>query len=134
MLPRTQVKPLMKKLAIKKEKHIAYFLKRLEGWIQANGNTTISLAKGINKILDDIHQKEIRKAQEMKQFNLSKVKNSLIAKYANEIVELYTEKELGVRRIQQWLWEKHRAKISYSSIYRFLQSQNLIRKKEQKDG
>jgi len=134
MLPQTQVKPLMKKLAIKKEKHIAYFLKRLEGWIQANGNTTISLAKGINRILDDIHQKEIREAQEMKKLNLSKVKNRLISKYANEIVELYTEKELGVRRIQQWLWDTHRAKISYSSIYRFLQSQNLIRKKEQKNG
>ena len=134
MLPWTQVKPLMQKLGIKKEKHIAYFLKRLEGWIQANGNTTISLAKGINRILDDIHQKEIREAQKMKKLNLSKVKNSLIAKYANEIIELYTEKELGVRRIQQWLWDTHRAKISYSSIYRFLQSQNLIRKKEQKNG
>ena len=74
MLPKTQVKPLMKKLAIKEEKHIPYFLKRLEGWIQANGNTTISLAKGINKILDDIHQKEIKEAQEMKKINLSKSK------------------------------------------------------------
>ena len=134
MLPQTQVKPLMKKLAIKEEKHIPYFLKRLEGWIQANGNTTISLAKGINRILDDIHRKEIQEAQEIKKINLSKIKNKLIEKYANEIVELYTEKELGVRRIQQWLWDAHRAKISYSSIYRFLQSQNLIRKKEQKNG
>ena len=130
MLPQTQVKPLMKKLAIKEEKHIPYFLKRLKGWIDKNGNTTISIAKGINKILDDIHQKEIQKAQELKKINLSKVKNTLIEKYANKIVELYLEKEFGVRRIQQWLWENHKAKISYSSIYRFLQSQNLIRKKE----
>jgi len=82
MLPRTQVKPLMKKLAIKEEKNIAYFLKRLEGWINKNGNTTISLAKGINKILDDIHQKEIREA--------------------------------------------HRAKISHSSIYRFIKQQKTL--------
>jgi len=130
MLPQTQIKPLMKKLAIKEEKHIAYFLKRLEGWINANGNTTISLAKAINTILDDIHQKEIQKAQELKKINLKNVKNPLLQKYGNEIVKLYTEKELGVRRIQKWLFETHRAKISYSSIYRFLQSQNLIRKKE----
>ena len=134
MLPQTQVKPLMKKLAIKEEKHIAYFLKRLEGWIKTNGNTTISLAKAINKILDDIHQKEIQEAQKMKKINLSGIKNKLIEKYAKEIIELYTKKELGVRRIEKWLWEAHRAKISYSSIYRFLQSQNLIRKKEQENG
>ena len=129
MLPKTQIKPLMKKLAIKEEKNAVFFLARLKGWIEKNGNTTISLAKGINKILNDIHEKEIKKAQELKKINLSKVKNRLIEKYANEIIELYTEKELGVRRIQQWLFDAHHAKISYSSIYRFLQSQNLIRKK-----
>jgi len=130
MLPQTQVKPLMKKLGIKQEKNAVLFLARLNGWIKKNGNTTISIAKGINKILSDIHQKEIEKAQKLKKINLSKVKNKLIEKYANEIVELYTEKELGVRRIQQWLFDAHNAKISYSSIYRFLQSQGLIRKKE----
>jgi len=134
MLPQTQIKPLMAKLGIKEEKNAVLFLARLKGWVEKNGNTTISLAKGINKILDDIHQKEIKEAEEMKKINLSKVKNKLIEKYANEIVELYTEKELGVRRIQQWLWDAHRAKISYSSIYRFLQSQDLIRKKEQENG
>jgi len=134
MLPQTQVKPLMKKLAIKEEKHIPYFLKRLQGWIKKNGNTTISIAKGINKILDDIHQKEIQKAQELKKINLKGIKNKKLEKYASEIIELYTEKELGVRRIQQWLFDAHNAKISYSSIYRFLQSQNLIRKKETENG
>jgi len=134
MLPQTQVKPLMKKLAIKEEKHIPYFLKRLQGWIEKNGNTTISIAKGINKILDDIHQKEIQKAQELKKINLKGIKNKKLEKYASEIIELYTEKELGVRRIQQWLFDAHNAKISYSSIYRFLQSQNLIRKKETENG
>ena len=130
MLPRTQIKALMRKLAIKEEENANFFLRRLEGWIKANGNNTTSLAKGLNRILDDIHQREEQKAQEIKKINLDGIKNKLIAKYANEIVKLYTEKELGVTRIQDWLWEFHRAKISYSSIYRFLQSQNLIRKKD----
>jgi len=87
MLPRTQVKPLMKKLAIKEEKNIAYFLKRLEGWINKNGNTTISLAK--------------------------------------EIMELHNQ-GWGVRRIEKWLLEAHRARISHSSIYRFIKQQKTL--------
>jgi len=132
MLPQMKVKSLMKQLGIKEEKHIALFLKRLEGWINKNGNTTISLLAGIDKILKDIHQREEQKAQEIKKINLDGIKNKLIAKYAKEIVELYTQ-GLGVRRIQNWLWETHRAKISYPSIYRFLQSQNLT-VKEQENG
>ena len=125
MLPRTQVKPLMKKLAIKEEKNIAYFLKRLEGWINKNGNTTISLAKGINKILNDIHQKEIQEAQELKKINLNEIKNPLIKKYAKEIIELHNQ-GWGVRRIEKWLYEAHRAKISHSSIYRFIKQQKSL--------
>ena len=129
MLPQTQIKALMLKLSIKDEKNAVLFLARLKGWIEKNGNTTISIAKGINKILYNIHEKEIQKAQEIKKINLQKVKNPLLRKYASKITELYTD-GLGVRKISQILWENHRAKISYSLIYRFLKSQNLIRKKE----
>ena len=122
MLPRTQVKGIMKKLAIKDEKNAVLFLARLKGWIEKNGNTNISLAKGINKILDDIHQKEIQKAQETKKINLETIKNPLLKKYAKEIIELHNQ-GLGARRIEKWLWETHRAKISYSSIYRLLKQQ-----------
>jgi hypothetical protein len=120
MLPKTQLKPLMKNLTIKEEKNAAFFLARLEGWVKKNGNTTISLAKGINKILRDIHQKEIKEAQKLKEINLENIKNHLLKKYAKEIIRLHKEEGLGVRRIEKWLWETHRAKISYSSIYRLL--------------
>jgi len=119
MLPRMQVKSLMQKLSIKEEKNAVFFLKRLEGWINKNGNTTISLAKGINKILDDIHYREIQKAKELKKINLEGIKHPYLKKYGKEIIELH-EQGLGVRRIQKWLWEAHRAKISHSSIYRFI--------------
>ncbi|MEO1923347.1 MAG: helix-turn-helix domain-containing protein [Nautiliaceae bacterium] len=125
MLPKTQIKPLMKKLGIKEEKNAVFFLARLEGWINKNGNTTISLAKGINRILEDIHQKEIQKAQELKKINLQKIKNPLLKKYAKEILELHLQ-GWGVRRIEKWLWEAHKAKISYSSIYRLLKQQKTL--------
>ena len=128
MLPKAQVKGIMKKLSIKKEENAVYFLSRMEGWIKHNGNTTISLAKAINKILGDIHSREIKESEELKKLNLKDVKNNLIEKYASEIVELYI-KGYGTRKIEKILWENHRAKISYSAIYRFLNSQNLIRKK-----
>ena len=122
MLPQTQIKPLMTKLGIKEEKNAVFFLARLTGWIEKNGNTTISIAKGINKILDDIHEKEIQKAQKIKKINLEKIKNPLLQKYATKIIELHNQ-GWGVRRIEKWLWENHRAKISYSSIYRLLKQQ-----------
>jgi IS30 family transposase len=125
MLPRTQIKPLMKKLAIKEEKNVVFFLKRLEGWIRANGHTDISLAKGINKILDDIHKKEIQKAKEFKKINLEGIKHPLLKKYAKEIIELHLQ-GWGVRRIQKWLWEAHKAKISHSSIHRFIKQQKSL--------
>ena len=134
MLPKPQIKGIMKKLGIKKETNTVYFLSRLEGWISNNGNTTISLAKGINKILGDINMKEFQEAEELKKLNLKNLKNNLIEKYANEIVELYTQKEFGVRKISKILWENHKAKVSYSSIYRFLNEQNLIRKKGKANG
>ena len=134
MLPQKQIKKMMKKLGVKKEKNAVYFLSRLEGWIKHNGNTTISLLKGINTILEDIHQEEIKEAQKLKKLNLKDIKNNLIEKYASEIVELYIQKEIGVRKISQILWENHRAKISYTAIYRFLKNQNIIRKKGGKDG
>ena len=134
MLPKAQVKGIMKKLSIRKEENAVYFLSRLEGWVASNGNTTISLAKAINKILGDIHSREIKESEELKKINLGNVKNNLIEKYSNEIVELYIQKGYGTRKIEKILWENHRAKISYSAIYRFLNSQNLIRKKGSRDG
>ena len=122
MLPQTQLKALMLKLSIKDEKNVVLFLARLKGWIEKNGNTTISIAKGINKILHNIHEKEIQKAQEIKKINLETIKNPLLKKYAKEIIELHNQ-GLGARRIEKWLWETHRAKISYSSIYRLLKQQ-----------
>jgi len=126
MLPEQQIKSLMKNLEIKKEKNAVLFLSRLEGWIKANSSTKISLAKGINAILKDIHAKEIEKAKELKKINLEGIKNNLIIKYSREIIELHN-KGWGARKIEKYLFEMHRAKISYSSIYRFLKQQKEVK-------
>jgi hypothetical protein len=125
MLPQTQLKPLMAKLGIREEKNAVLFLARLKGWIDKNKNSTISLSKGINKILNDIHEKEIKEAQKLKEINLSNIKNPLLKKYAKEIIML-KEEGLGARKIEKWLWETHRAKISYSTIFRLLKQQKTL--------
>jgi len=124
MLPQTQIKNLKNLLGIKNEKNAVLFLARLEGWIKKNGSTKISLAKGINAILKDINKKEIQQAQELKKINLENVKNPILLKYGKQIIELKLQ-GLGVRRIEKWLWETHRAKISYASIYNFLKQQEI---------
>jgi hypothetical protein len=126
MLPKTQIKSLQKLLGIKEEKNAVLLLARLKGWIEKNGNTTISLSKGINKILKDINDKEIKEAQKLKKINLSNIKNPLLKKYAKEIIRLNKEEGLGARRIEKWLWETHRAKISYSSVHRLLKQQKTL--------
>ena len=133
MLPQTQIKKAKRLLGIKTEENTIFFAKRLQGWIRRNGDATQSILRAVNIILEDIHQKEIKESQELKKINLKEVKNPLLRKYADEIVELY-QNDLGVRKISQMLWENHRAKISYSTIYNFLSSQNLIRKKGGENG
>jgi len=124
MLPQTQIKFLMKNLGIKKEKNAVLFLARLKGWVKSNGNTEIALAKGLNSILKDIHKKEMQQAQELKKINLEGVKNPILLKYAKEIIELKLQ-GLGVRRIEKFLFEKHRVKISYATIYNFVKQQEI---------
>ena len=124
MLPEQQIKALIKNLCIKEEKNAILFLARLEGWIKANKSTKISLVKGINAILKDIHKKEMQQAQELKKINLEGVKNPILLKYAKEIIELKLQ-GLGVRRIEKFLFEKHRVKISYATIYNFVKQQEI---------
>ncbi len=125
MLPKTQIKSLMRKLGIKEDKNAIFFISRLEGWINSNGNSKLSLIKGINTILGDIHTREQKSSQKEKKINLEGIKNPLLKKYAKEIIELHNQ-GLGARLISKTLWEAHRAKISYSSIYRLLKKQKAL--------
>jgi len=100
------IKKAQRLLGIKKQENTILFAKRLQGWIRRHGDATPSILKSIN-ILEDIHKIEIQKIQELKKINLQKVKNPLLRKYANEIIELYQE-DLGVRKISQSITTKKR--------------------------
>ena len=127
MLPKNQILTLQKLLNIKNQENVVLFLSRLDGWINNNTNSPKSLLKGLNTILQDIHKKEIKDAQENKKIEI-KTNNIILKKYAVTIVELH-RKGLGARKIANYLMLNHRAKISYSTIYRFIKEQGLCRKK-----
>jgi hypothetical protein len=133
MVSRIQIQQLIKNLDLKNEKNAIFFLSRLEGWIKDNKSSKKALARGINKILNSIHQQEQeqeQKTEQLKKINLENIKNNFIIKYANLIIELNQKQGLGARKIEKYLWENHRAKVSHSTISRFLKQQKQTTKKE----
>jgi IS30 family transposase len=72
--------------------------------------------------LKDLHHQEAENAKKQLKINIVGVKNPLIKKYANEILTLHNS-GFGVRSIEKTLKLKHNIKISYGTIYRFLQQQ-----------
>jgi len=118
MFPYSKLAELQQITGLPRKENIV-FLKRLSGWIQKNGHTKTSLIKGITLIYKQLHKHQEVKKEEIKKIKLTGIKNKILLKYATEILELHKQ-GLGARRISQILFETHRAKISHSSIYRFL--------------
>ena len=119
MFPYAKLKDLQELLGLENKKDAEIFLVRLTGWIKKNGATKTSLIKGITLIYKQLHKHQEVKKEEIKKIKLTGIKNKILLKYATEILELHKQ-GLGARRISQILFETHRAKISHSSIYRFL--------------
>ena len=115
MFPYGKLKELGEMTGLTKEENII-FLKRLSGWIERNGHAKASLIKGITTILKQIKN---QKKEKKKKLELNGVKNKLLIKYADEIIS-YHRQGLGARKISNLLYELHKAKISHSTIYRFL--------------
>jgi hypothetical protein len=115
MFPYAKLKELSEITRLTKEENII-FLKRLSGWIDKNGYTKTSLIKGITTILRQIKSQQKEKK---KKLELNGITNRLLIKYSDEIIS-YHNQGLGARRIAGLLYELHKAKISHSTIYRFL--------------
>ena len=113
---------LQRFLAFKEEKSVLRFLARLSGWVESKPNTQKSLANALNTILKDLHKAEQKNAQKALKINLNSIKNPALKKYASEILELH-QSGVGVRAIEKYLKLQHNAKISYSTIHRFLSQQ-----------
>jgi len=124
MFPYAKLKDLQELLKLENKKDAEIFLIRLKGWIDKNGHTKTSLIKGITLIYKQLHKhQEVKKEEELKKIKLTGIKNKILLKYATEILELHKQ-GLGARKISNVLYELHKAKISHSTIYRFLKAQN----------
>jgi ribosomal protein L28 len=121
-MKKNSILALKKFLAFKEEDTVIRFLARLQGWISSKPNTQKSLLSALNLILSDLHHQEQEAAKKQLKVNLNGIKNQLIKKYANEILTLHNSGS-GVRSIEKTLKLKHNIKISYGTIYRFLQQQ-----------
>ena len=122
-MKKNSIRALQRFLAFKSEETTLRFLARLSGWIESKPNTQKSLLSALNLILRDLHHQEQEKAKKALKINLNDIKNPLLKKYASEILELHRNGR-GVRTIERHLKLQHNAKISYSTIYRFLQQQS----------
>lgn len=71
---------------------------------------------------------EIKKEYEENKVKVEKykTKNLIIAKYKEEIVDLYLS-EMGYLKISNSLYLNHNVKVSKSSIEHFIKSNNIIR-------
>jgi len=124
-MKKNSIRALQRFLAFKSEETTLRFLARLSGWIESKPNTQKSLLSALNLILRDLHRVEQENAQKALKINLNDIKNPLLKKYANEILELH-KNGYGVRKIEKFLQTNHNAKISYGSIYRFLLQQKEV--------
>ena len=115
MFPYSKLAELQQITGLPREENLV-FLKRLSGWIDKNGHTKTSLAKGITTILKQIKNK---KREKKKKLELTGIKNKVLIKYSDEIIS-YHHQGLGARRISNLMYELHKAKISHSTIHRFL--------------
>ena len=121
-MKKNSVKSLKKFLAFKEEETTLRFLARLQGWLQQKPLTQKSLLSALNLILRDLHHQEQEKAKKALKINIVGIKNPVLKKYASEILELHRSGH-GVRYIEKFLQINHNAKISYSTIHRFLKQQ-----------
>ena len=122
MFDEKQVKKLQQLLAIKNKDYATLFAYRLQKFLEQNGLKQGVIIKGINIILQDIHEKEKSDAKEKIKVNLKGIKHPVLKKYGVEIIKLYQE-GLGARRIRKLLEMEHKAKISHMAIHNFLKQQ-----------
>jgi hypothetical protein len=127
MLREEQIKKAKRLLNLKKDESVKALGVRLIGWIkkieetekELNGN---ALVRGLNLILSDLQLKEIEEAKEAKKVNLENVKNPILKKFGDKILELEQE-GLSLRKITESINKQSKRKISYGTIYNFLKQQ-----------
>jgi hypothetical protein len=105
------------------EEELTLFLKRYNYYLKSKKEISPNIILNGLFILDDIRTaRDKAKALRAKY----KSRNGLIIRYRDEIIELY-KKGFGFTRISNQLAINHKIKVSRSSLYRFITSNNIER-------
>ena len=106
------------------EEELTLFLKRYNYYLKSKKEISPNIILNGFFILDDIRTKRDKEKALRAKY---KSRNGLIIRYRDEILELY-QQGFGFTRISKQLEVNHKIKISRSSLYRFIKSNNIERK------
>lgn len=106
------------------EEELTLFLKRYNYYLRSKKEISPNIILNGFFILDDIRTKRDKEKALRAKY---RSRNKYIIRYRDEILELYQE-GFGFTRIAKQLELNHKVKISRSSLYRFIKSNNIERK------
>jgi len=111
-----------KKLALDEDLYQEY-LKRVSSYFRSKEIVTKRVVEDSYFILEDVEKKQAKREAEKRKY---KVKNLVILKYQEKIIELYKE-GWGFRKIENYLDLNHKVKVSRTTINRFIKDNEIER-------
>lgn len=105
------------------EEELTLFLKRYNYYLKSKKEISPNIILNGLFILDDIRTKRDKEKALKAKY---KSRNKFIIKYRDEILELYGQ-GFGFTRISKQLEVNHKIKVSRSSLYRFIKTNNIQR-------
>ena len=108
------------------DEELTQFLKRYSYYLKSKKQISPNILLNGFFILDDIRTKRDKQKALRAKY---KSRNKYIIRYRDEILELYNN-GFGMARISKQLEVNHKIKVSKSSIYRFIQANNIKRKED----
>jgi len=121
MFNQTKINQLAKLLNIEDVINVEIAIKRQAKYLQVSSSYLLKSYIVIHTIKDEIQSEEIKMDKYIS-------KNLIVNKYKKEIVELYFS-GIGYLKIANSLYLNHHAKISKTSIERFIKQNNIKREK-----
>ena len=103
------------------EEELTLFLKRYNYYLKSKKEISPNIILNGFFILDDMRTKRDKEKALRAKY---RSRNKYIIKYRDEILKLYQE-GFGFTRISKQLEVNHKIKVSRSSLYRFIKSNNI---------
>ena len=108
------------------EEELTLFLKRYNYYLKSKKEISPNIILNGFFILDDIRTKRDKEKALRAKY---RSRNKYIIRYRDEILELY-QQGFGFTRIAKQLEVNHKIKISRSSLYRFIKSNNIEKEED----